>query len=111
MPTFQVSSRSVKSAGPPRKRPSRAMRQLYAVLRYVQAVSLVGGTFALVLLLVQTRLVFILLPAGVSVVTGVILGRTKLSQPKVVLLTVVVTILYFAGVTGLELATHNTSSL
>jgi serine phosphatase RsbU (regulator of sigma subunit)/anti-sigma regulatory factor (Ser/Thr protein kinase) len=87
------------------------MRQLYAILRYVQAVSLVGGTFALVLLLVQTRLVFILLPAGVSVVTGVILGRTKLSQPKMLLLTVVVTILYFAGVTGVELATHNTSSL
>jgi serine phosphatase RsbU (regulator of sigma subunit)/anti-sigma regulatory factor (Ser/Thr protein kinase) len=111
MPVFQVSSRSVKSAGPPRKRPSRTMRQVYAVLRYVQAVGLVGGTFVLVLLLVQTRLVFILLPAGASVVTGVILGRTKLGQPKVLILTIVVTTLYFAGVTGFELATHNSSTL
>ncbi len=83
------------------------MRQWFAILRYVQAVGIVGGTFALVLILAQTRVVFILLPAGVSVVTGIIIGRTRLNQPKALLLTVCVALLYFATVTGWEFVTHN----
>lgn len=110
MTTFQVFSRTLQPSGPPRKRHSRAVQRLFAVVRYMRAVSIVGGAFALTLILVHTELAFVLLPVGVFVAASVILGRTNLHDARALLLTIGVALLYFGFVTWWELFTHDSAT-
>ena len=90
---------------------THARQRWFAVLRYVQAVSLAAATFVLVMLfLVHSTVVFILLPVGVSVATGIIVGRSDLQRPRALILSFCVALLYFGGVTGWELLTHNAAT-
>lgn len=107
MTVFQVFSRTLKPSGPPKKRHSRTVRRLLATLSYIRAIGIVGGAFGLTLIIVHTQLAFILLPVGVYVATSIILGRTRLREVKALLLTVCVSLLYYAVVTGWEILTHD----
>jgi serine phosphatase RsbU (regulator of sigma subunit) len=88
---------------------SHAREYWLAVVRYVQAVTLVGMTFVLILVVLGNgrHMVFILLPIGVSIASGLILGHVSLRQPRALLCTLAVTTIYFGGITVLELATHS----
>ena len=106
MPVFQVAARRVTSVTPPPVRRSRALDRWFAILRYNQAVVLVGAMFGLTISIVHNNAFFILLPIGVSIAAGLILGRVNFREPGALLCFIGVAALYFGGVTGLELATH-----
>lgn len=110
MPTFDVFSCTLTPSAPLRKRRSRPVQRLIAVLRYIQAVGIAGLSFGVTLVFVHTQLVFVLLPVGVFVATRVILGRTNLRHLMALLLTVCVTVLYFGFVTWWELLTHDAAT-
>lgn len=110
MPTFHVFSSTLAPSAPLRKRRSRPVQRLIAVLRYIQAVGIAGISFAVTLVFVHTELAFVLLPVGVFVATRVILGCTSLHHVKALLLTVCVTVLYFGSVTWWELLTHDAAT-
>ena len=105
-----VYSRARRRAGLPRKRISRARQRWYAVLRYIDGISIVGGLFGLTLLIVHTEFVFILLPTALSIAVTFLVARSYLANLKAIFFTTVVALAYFAGVTGLELVTHQSTS-
>src|SRR5258708_38479284 len=82
MPVFHVTMRAVQPPGPPRQRPSRARQRLFAVLRYFQGPSLVGGLFALTIVLLHSPALFILLPVALSVVLTTVTQRTTLRSVR-----------------------------
>ena len=106
MPVFHVTMRAVQPPGPPRKRPSRARQRLFAVLRYFQGVSVVGGLFALTIVLLHSQVLFILLPVGLSVVLTAVTQRTELRNVRALILKTFVALVYFGAITGWELLTH-----
>src|SRR5580700_1914388 len=66
MPVFQVSSRSVQEAAPPRKKPRRIRPEWLTIIRYTLALSGAGGIFALLTLFKGSGdTIFILLPVFV----------------------------------------------
>lgn len=106
MPVFHVTMRAVQPPGPPRKRPSRARQRLFAVLRYFQGMSVVGGLFALTIVLLHSQVLFILLPVGLSVVLTAVTQRTELRNVRALILKTFVALVYFGAITGWELLTH-----
>jgi serine phosphatase RsbU (regulator of sigma subunit)/anti-sigma regulatory factor (Ser/Thr protein kinase) len=101
-----IFSRAGLRPGQPRKRISRARQRWYAVLRYVDSVSVVGGLFGLTIALFHSDFLFILLPTSLSIVVAFILARSYLATLKALFFTTLVALLFFSGVTGLELVTH-----
>src|SRR5438132_3529219 len=65
MTIFQVSSRSVQMAAPPKKKPRRLHREWSAVIRFVLAVTSAGGLFALLAIFIHPDIKFLLLPVFV----------------------------------------------
>ena len=110
MPVFQVATRRVTSVAAPSVRRSRALDRWFAVLRYNQAVLLVGATFGLTISIVHDNAFFFLLPISVSVAADIILGRVSLREPRALLCFIGVAALYFGGVTGLEIVSHAAST-
>jgi serine phosphatase RsbU (regulator of sigma subunit) len=106
MPVYEVTSRVLAPAAPPRKRPSPARQRWYDILRYVNGISIVGGLFGLTIALVHTQLLFILLPVGVSVVLTAIMARAHPYNLRALLLVTGVSLAYFGGITAWELFTH-----
>jgi serine phosphatase RsbU (regulator of sigma subunit) len=107
MAVFQVSSRGVSSGGKPVKRVSRARRRWYEVLRYIEAIVIIAGVFALAVVFLHVQWLWVLLPAGVSVVVAAI--TTRRARPyrlRALLLTTGVALLYVGGVIAFELFTE-----
>ena len=63
---FQVSSRSVQLAAPPKKKPRRLRREWSIAIHFVLAVSGAGGLFALLTIFIHSDIRFILLPVFLS---------------------------------------------
>src|SRR5437763_363659 len=121
MPVFQASSRSVQRAAPPKKKPRRLRPEWSAVLRFVLAVSGAGGLFGLLVGVSPfkdpSNTVFILLPVFVYLATVqfrhynlkvpvFVLNLLLHSTPVNLLLTICLAVVYYGGITGLELLTH-----
>src|SRR5579859_6619081 len=104
---FQVLARISRRPGQPRKRISRARQHWYAIFRYIDGIFIVGGLFALTVIVVRSDFIFILLPTGLSLFVTFVMARSFLSNLKALFFTTVVALVYFAGVTGWELLTHS----
>ncbi|HKB48730.1 MAG TPA: hypothetical protein VKC57_13595, partial [Ktedonobacterales bacterium] len=76
------------------------------MLRYFQGVSVVGGLFALTIVLLHSQVLFILLPVGLSVVLTAVTQRTELRNVRALILKTFVALVYFGAITGWELLTH-----
>ena len=103
MPVFEVSSRIVQSPGRPKKRPMGVRQLWYVVVRRVTVGGLIIG--GLVILFTEVGLFFlffILLPVFVSIINALFSHYNR----KMLLLTAGLALIYFSGVTGLELLTH-----
>jgi serine phosphatase RsbU (regulator of sigma subunit) len=107
MPVFQVSSRNVQSGDRPAKRVSLARRRSYAVLRYLEGIVMVTGVFAIAVVFLHAQWLWVLLPAGVSVVVTAITTRSRPHRPEALLLTACMALLYFGGIIALELVTES----
>lgn len=107
MPEFQVSSRIVQTGDWTAKRVSRARRRWYAVVRYIEGIVMVVGVFAVAVVFLHAQWLWILLPAGVSVVVTAITTRTRPYHLRALLLTACMALLYFGGIVTLELITQS----
>src|SRR5215469_10441723 len=107
MPVFQVSSRIVQSDDRPAKRVSRTRRRSYAILRYIEGIVMVAGVFAIAVVLLHAEWLWVLLPAGVSVVVTAITTRARPHPLGALLLTTCVAFLYFGGIIAFELLTES----
>src|SRR5437763_7626520 len=121
MPVFQASSRSVQRAAPPKKKPRRLRREWSAVIRFVLAVSGAGGLVGLLIGVSPfkdpSNTVFILLPVFVYLATVrfqhynlkapvLVINMLLNSTPVYLLLTILLAVIYYGGITELELLTH-----
>ncbi|HEX6551301.1 MAG TPA: GAF domain-containing SpoIIE family protein phosphatase [Ktedonobacteraceae bacterium] len=122
MPVFQVSSRSVQLAAPPKKKPRRLRPEWSAIIRFVLAVNAAGGLFALLAIFIHPDIKFILLPVFVylavtqfqrynlklpSFMLNVFLNTT----PVYLLLTICLAFIYYGAITGVELLIHPNPAL
>src|SRR5436190_2320611 len=117
MPVFQVSSRSVQLAAPPKKKPRLIRPEWSAVIRFILAVSAAGGLFALLANLIHSNIKFILLPVFVYLAVTQF-QRYNLKRPSFVLtiflnttlvyllLTICLAFIYYGAITGVELLIH-----
>src|SRR2546423_14527552 len=117
MPVFQVSSRSVQQAAPPKKKPRRLRQEWSAVIRFVLAVSAAGGLFALLAIFIQSEIKFILLPVFVYLAAtqfqrynlkrpSFVLNMFLNATPVYLLLTICLAFIYYGAITGVELLIH-----
>ncbi|TMC65704.1 MAG: GAF domain-containing protein [Chloroflexota bacterium] len=117
MPVFQVSSRSVQQAAPPKKKPRRLRQEWSAVIRFVLAVSAAGGLFALLAIFIQSEIKFILLPVFVYLAATqfqrhnlklpvFVLNMLLNNTPVYLLLTICLAFIYYGAITGVELLIH-----
>lgn len=118
MAVFQVLSRTVPLAVPPKKQPRRSHQEWFTVLRFIFAVSSAGGFFTLLAFFRGSNdTVFILLPVLVYLATtqvqrfnfkipsftfNVLLNNT----PIYLLLTFCLTLIYYSSITGIVLVIH-----
>ncbi len=117
MPVFQVSSRSVQLAAPPKKKPRRLRPEWSAVIRFVLAVSAAGGLFALLAIFIHSDIKFILLPVFVYLAVtqfqrynlklpSFVLNMFLNATPVYLLLTICLALIYYGAITGVELLIH-----
>src|SRR5947199_39124 len=118
IPVFQVSSRSVQQAAPPKKKPRRLRPEWSAIIRFIIAVGSAGGLFTLLTSFRGSNdTVFILLPVFLylaitqfqrynlklpSFVLNMLLNNT----PVYLLLTICLAFIYYGAITGVELLIH-----
>ena len=102
MTVFQVTTRTIQPGGPRRRRVSWVRQRTFDVLRYVNSFTIVGGLFALTIVLFHTQWLFILLPVGLSLVIAPSLFRNL----KLLLVTAGVAVIFYTVVTLWELLTH-----
>src|SRR6266581_3914024 len=109
MAVFQVSSRSVQLAAPPKKRTRFLPYQRYIFARVVGAILYAGLILALFAIL-SHDIVFFLIPALLSLSTAqpqrYNINKLLNGTPIYLLLTVCLTFIYFGIVIGGELLTH-----
>jgi serine phosphatase RsbU (regulator of sigma subunit) len=109
MAVFQVSSRSVQLAAPPKKRTRFLPYQRYILARVVGAILYAGLIFALFAILSQD-IVFFFIPVLLSLTTAqpqrYNINKLLNGTPIYLLLTVCLTFIYFGVVIGGELLTH-----
>ena len=105
MPVFQVTSRTIQSPGVPtrRARPANWWRDL--LLRFLVAGLIISVLASLLPRFGLTVLFFLLLPVIVSVLTA----YPHHYGSKVLLFRACLAFLYFSGITGWELLTHNST--
>src|SRR6266566_8766521 len=103
MTIFEVSSRTMQSAGRPKKRPTRVRQLWYVVVRRVTVGGLIIGTLAILFGKIGLfYLFFFLLPVCVSTINALFQHYNR----KMLLLTTGLTLIYFSSVIGWELLTH-----
>jgi serine phosphatase RsbU (regulator of sigma subunit) len=120
MLTFQVSSRTVPSPPPSKKKPRRLRQQWVAIISFISAISGAGGLFALILINVKIPgdFAFVLLPVFVYFaitqfqsytfkVPMFMLNVFLNGTPVYLLLTLCLAFVYYGAITGLELLTHH----
>src|SRR6266566_2595640 len=109
MAVFQVSSRSVQLAAPPKKRTRFLPYQRFIIARVVGAILYAGLLFALFALL-SHDIVFFLIPVLLSLTTAqpqrYNINKLLNGAPLYLLLTICLTFIYFGVVIGGELLTH-----
>ncbi len=109
MLVFQVSSRSVQLAAPPRKRTRFLPYQQYIITRVVGALLYASLLFALFAIL-SHDIVFFLIPVLLSITTAqpqrYNINKLLNGVPVYLLLTICLTFIYFGVVIGGELLTH-----
>src|SRR6266705_2952772 len=109
MAVFQVLSRSVQLAAPPKKRTRFLPYQQYIIARVVSAILYFGLIFSLFTILSQD-IVFFLIPVLLSLTTAqpqrYNINKLLNGTPIYLLLTVCLTFIYFGIVIGGELLTH-----
>src|SRR5579864_229801 len=120
MPVYQVLSRSVPTAAPPQKKHRRFRPEWFAVLRFVLAIAGAGGLFGLLTLFKgPSDTIFILLPVLVYLaavqfqrfnfkVPVFVFNLVFNNTPLYLLLTICLAFVYYGGITGIELLTHQT---
>jgi serine phosphatase RsbU (regulator of sigma subunit) len=118
MAVFQVSSRSVQLAAPPKKKPRRLRPEWLAIIRFVVAVGAAGGLFALLTNFKGSNdTIFLLLPVFVYLAaTQVQRYNLKLplltlnmflnNTPAYLILTICLAFVYYGAITGVELLIH-----
>jgi serine phosphatase RsbU (regulator of sigma subunit) len=107
MPTFQVVSRSVKSSGPPKKRPTHLRKWLYNILRIVCAGLIVALIANLLFKFGLSILFFLLLPVSLSFIwTPSQLSKLLHGTLLYGLLTVGLAIIYYSAIAGIEFLIH-----
>src|SRR5260370_3401687 len=117
MPVFQVSSRSVQLAAPPKNKPRRLRPEWSAVIRFVLAVSAAGGLFALLAIFIHSDIKFILLPVFVYLAVtqfqrynlklpSFVLNMFLNATPVYLLLTICLALIYYGSITVVELLIH-----
>ena len=117
MPVFQVSSRSVQQAAPPKKKPRRLRPEWSAIIRFILAVSAAGGLFTLLAIFIQSEIKFILLPVFVYLAATqfqrhnlklpvFVLNMLLNNTPVYLLLTICLAFIYYGAITGVELLIH-----
>jgi len=109
MAVFQVSSRSVQLAAPPRKRTRFLPYQQYIITRVVGALLYASLLFVLFAIL-SHDIVFFLIPVLLSLTTAqpqrYNINKLLNGTPVYLLLTICLTFIYFGVVIGGELLTH-----
>src|SRR5579872_103447 len=108
MTIFQVSSRYIQEPGPPRKRNTRLRNRWYVVVRVVCAILIITALTTLVIQAGFPLFLLLLLPVCIGIVTtrfqlSNILHRT----PMYGLLTICLALIYFGGITGLQILVHS----
>src|SRR5438552_14449730 len=117
MPVFQMSSRSVQQAAPPKKKPRRLRPEWSAIIRFILAVSAAGGLFTLLAIFIQSEIKFILLPVFVYLAATqfqrhnlklpvFVLNMLLNNTPVYLLLTICLAFIYYGAITGVELLIH-----
>jgi serine phosphatase RsbU (regulator of sigma subunit) len=122
MAVFQVSSRSVQLAAPPKKKkPRRLHQEWFAVIRFVVAVSGAGGSFALLTFFKGSNdTIFILLPVFVYLAASqfqrynlklpaLMLSIFLNSTPVYLLLTICMAFIYYGAITEGLLFIHQST--
>jgi serine phosphatase RsbU (regulator of sigma subunit) len=107
MPTFQVVSRSVKSSGPPKKRPTHLRKWLYYILRIVCAGLIAALIANLLFKFGLSILFFLLLPVSLNFIwTPSQLSKLFHGTLLYGLLTVGLAIIYYSAIAGIEFLIH-----
>jgi hypothetical protein len=104
---FQVSSRSVQSPGSPKKRPTRMRKWSYNILRLVCGGLIIVAIANLLFIFGLSILFFLLLPVCLSLVwTPSQLSKLIHGTLLYDVLTIVLAIIYYSAITGIELLIH-----
>src|SRR5256886_10142656 len=123
MPVFQVSSRSVQLAAPPKKKPRRLRPEWSAVIRFIIAVGSAGGLFTLLTSFRGSNdTVFILLPVFLYLaitqfprynlkLPSFVLNIFLKSTPVYLLLTFSLALIYYSAITGVVLLIHQSPTI
>ena len=123
MAVFQVSTKIVSQAAPPKKKPRRFRQEWFAAIRFLLAVSGAGGIFAIFTLFNKDpgETIFLLLPVLVYLaavqfqsfnlkVPGFVFNLFFSNTPLYLLLTVCLAFVYYGAITGFELLIHQGTS-
>jgi len=107
MLVFQVSSRSVQSSGPPKKRPTRLSKWWYNILRIVCATLIIAAIANLLFIFGLSILFFLLLPVSTSFIwlpsqLSKLLHGTLLYS----VLTISLALIYYSAIIGIEILIH-----
>lgn len=116
MAVFQVSSRSVPSAAPSKKRPRRVRQEWAVIIRFVFAIAIAGTSFAMLTLLKHPGDgVFILLPVLLSLASAqpqnYNISKLFNGRPLYLLLTCCLTFSFYGAITGIVLLIHPSPSI
>lgn len=119
MPVFQVSTKIVQFAEPPKKKSRRFRREWFAAIRFLLAVGGAGGLFAILTLFNKDprETIFLLLPVLVYLaavqfqsfnlkVPIFVFNLFFSNTPIYLLLTVCLAFVYYGAITGFELLLH-----
>ncbi len=119
MPAFQVSSRTVPSPPPAKKKPRHLSQEWVAVISFISAIGGAGGLFALILVNVKIPgdFAFVFLPVFIYFaitqlrsytfkVPMFMLNVFLNGTPAYLLFTLCLAFVYYGAIIGLELVTH-----
>lgn len=118
MAVFQVSTKIVSQAAPPKKKPRRFRQEWFAAIRFVLAVGGAGGLFALLTFIKgHSDAIFLLLPVFVYLaavqfrsfslrVPVFVFNLVFNNTPLYLLFTICLAFIYYGAITGFELLIH-----
>jgi hypothetical protein len=104
---FQVSSRSVQSSGPPKKRPTRIRKWWFTVLRIVCGGLIIAALANLLFIVGLSILFFLLLPVCISLIwTPSQLSKLLHGSLLYSVLTIGLALIYYGAIIGIEFLIH-----